>query len=98
MNNNENDVLDLHSLEVVDLGRHSFAWCHVAAFDSTLYCLLCSFLILDLPKLHTISFIDGYWALCGDNRKSKNINGKNSKDNTLIMRSKSTYDMCFMID
>ena len=46
------------------------------------------FLILDLPKLHTISF-DGNDALSGDwrnNRKSI-INGHKSYDNTLIMKS-----------
>ena len=48
-----------------------------------------SFLILDLPKLHTISFNDGF-ALrgdCRDNRKTT-INGHESYDNTLIMKSK----------
>ena len=50
-----------------------------------------SFLILlDLPKLHTIS-IFGFGALSGegddgDNRKTI-INGHESYDNTLIMRS-----------
>ena len=48
--------------------------------------------ILDLPKLHTISF-DGNCALQGDggynrdNRKTI-INGHESYDNTLIMKSK----------
>ena len=45
---------------------------------------------LDLPKLQTISF-DGYCALQGDdgdNRKTI-INGHESYDNTLIMKSKS---------
>ena len=46
-----------------------------------------SFLILDLPKLHTISFngryaLEGYWK---DNRKTM-INGHESYDNTLIMK------------
>ena len=47
-----------------------------------------SFLILDLPKLHTISFNDG--ALRGDYRDNRKtiINGHESYDNTLIMRSK----------
>ena len=47
-----------------------------------------SFLILDLPKLHTISF-NGDAALkgdCRDNRKTM-INGHESYDNTLIMKS-----------
>ena len=46
-------------------------------------------LILDLPKLHTISF-NGGWILagdCEDNRKAI-INGYKSYDNTLIMKSK----------
>ena len=47
-----------------------------------------SFLILDLPKLHTISFngdcaLGGDW---GDNLKTI-INGHESFDNTLIMKS-----------
>ena len=47
------------------------------------------FLILDLPKLHTISFNDGY-ALVGDDRNNRRtiINGHASYDNTLIMKSK----------
>ena len=50
-----------------------------------------SFLILDLPKLHTISF-NGDWYGCAlegvnrDNRKTM-INGHESYDNTLIMKS-----------
>ena len=48
-----------------------------------------SFLILDLPKLHTISFNGGY-ALEGDSRDNRKtiINGYYSYDNTLIMKSK----------
>ena len=47
-----------------------------------------SFLILDLPKLHTISF-NGDAALKGDNRDNRKtiINGYKSYDNTLIMKS-----------
>ena len=46
-----------------------------------------SFPILDLPKLHTISF-NGDNALAGDNRDNcKTINGPESHDNTLIMKS-----------
>ena len=51
-------------------------------------------LILDLPKLHTISFSggygeDGWFALAGDNRDNRKtiINGHESYDNTLIMKS-----------
>ena len=48
-----------------------------------------SFLILDLPKLHTISF-DGWYALAGDWRDNREtiINGHESYNNTLIMKSK----------
>ena len=44
--------------------------------------------ILDLPKLHTISFNDIY-ALAGDGRDNRKtmINGHESYDNTLIMKS-----------
>ena len=47
-----------------------------------------SFLILDLPKLHTISFNGGcdLQGDGGDNRKTM-INGNESYDNTLIMKS-----------
>ena len=49
-----------------------------------------SFLILDLPKLHTISFNGWYGALRGDwrNNRKTMINGHESYDNTLIMKSK----------
>ena len=45
--------------------------------------------ILDLPKLHTISF-NGSCALAGDDRENRKtiINGHESYDNTLIMKSK----------
>ena len=48
-----------------------------------------SFLILDLPKLHTISFNNGE-ALEGDDRDNRKtiINGHKSYDNTLMMKSK----------
>ena len=44
---------------------------------------------LDLPKLHTISY-DGDYVLQGDKRASREtiINGHESYDNTLIMKSK----------
>ena len=47
-----------------------------------------SFHILDLPKLHTISF-NGELALAGDGRDNRKtmINGHDSYDNTLIMKS-----------
>ena len=34
MNENENDVLDLPSLEIVTFGGSSFEYCHVAVFES----------------------------------------------------------------
>ena len=34
LNENENDVLDLPSLEIVTFEVGSFAFCHVAVFDS----------------------------------------------------------------
>ena len=51
-----------------------------------------SFLILDLPKLHTISFnvnFGKFGALQGDGRNNRKtmINGHASYDNTLIMKS-----------
>ena len=89
LNENENDVLDLPSLEIVSFEDSSFMRCHVALFESMWWLFIfISFLILDLPKLHTISF-DGYYALYGDcqyNRKTM-INGHESYDNTLIMKS-----------
>ena len=47
-----------------------------------------SFLILDLPKLQIISF-NGIYALAGDGRDNRKtmINGHESFDNTLIMKS-----------
>ena len=34
LNENENDVLDLPSLEIVDFRVDSFSHCHVAVFES----------------------------------------------------------------
>ena len=34
LNDNENDVLDLPSLEIVTFGGCSFSNCHVAVFES----------------------------------------------------------------
>ena len=89
LNENENDVLDLPSLEIVTIGWSSFEYCHLAVFESMWWLFIfISFLILDLPKLHTISF-DGWWALQGDNGDNRKtmINGHESYDNTLIMKS-----------
>ena len=92
-NENENDVLDLPSLEIVTFGEWSFVFCHVAVFGSMWWLFIfISFLILDLPKLHTILFND--FALEGDlrdNRKTT-INGHESYDNILIMKSKLKWN------
>ena len=88
-NENANDVLDLPSLEIVTFGRQSFDYCHIAVFESMrLLFIFISFLILDLPKLHTISF-NGNDALAGDDRVNRKtiINGYESFDNTLIMKN-----------
>ena len=88
-NENENDVLDLPSLEIVTFGELSFIDCHVAVFESMWWLFIfISFLILDLPKLHTISFESV--SLAGDDRANRKtiINGHESYDNTLIMKSK----------
>ena len=34
LNENENDVLDLPSLEIVTFGNRSFTYCHLAVFES----------------------------------------------------------------
>ena len=34
LNENENDVLDLPSLEIVTFGGYSFIICHIAVFES----------------------------------------------------------------
>ena len=92
LNENENDVLDLPSLEIVTFGEGSFHMCHLAVFESMWWLFIfifISFPILDLPKLHTISFNGKYGALQGDDRANRKtmINGHKSYDNTLIMKS-----------
>ena len=95
LNENENDVLDLPSLEIVTFGNSSFMYCHIAVFESMWWLFLfISFLILDLPKLHTISFYGDSFALAGNpgaNCKTI-INGHESYDNTLIMKSKLKWN------
>ena len=89
LNENENDVLDLPSLEIVTFRGEIFAFCHLAVFESMWWLFIfISFLILDLPKLHTISF-NGEYALEGDWEENRItiINGHESYDNTLIMKS-----------
>ena len=91
LNENENDVLDLPSLEIVTFGGSSFEYCHIAVFESMWWLFIfISFLILDLPKLYTISFNGLRGALVGDDRDNRKtiINGHESYDNTLIMKSK----------
>ena len=101
LNENDNDVLDLPSLEIVTFGKSSFSHCHLAVFESMWWLLIfISFLILDLPKLHTISFKD--WALEGDdgyNRANRQtiINGHESYDNTLIMKSKLKWNEMWIV-
>ena len=98
LNENENDVLDLPSLEIVTFGFCSFSDCHVAVFESMWWLFIfLSFLILDLPKLHTISF-DGSYALAGDDRDNlQTINGHLSCDNTLIMKSKLKWNEMWIV-
>ena len=100
LNENENDVLDLPSLEIVTFGECSFTDCHVAVFESMWWLFIfISFLILDLPKLHTISFNDDL-ALAGNdgNYRKTIINGHESYDNTLIMKSKLNWNVnCVVI-
>ena len=96
LNENENDVLDLPSLEIVTFEVCSFAGCHLAEFESMWWLFIfISFLILDLPKLHTIAF-NGWDALEGDGRYNRKtmINGHSSYDNTLIMKSMSIEMKC----
>ena len=99
LNDNENDVLDLPSIEIVTFEEWSFTNCHIAVFESMLWLFMfISFLILDLPKLHTISF-SGYFALQGDNRDNRKtmINGHESYDNTLIMKSKLKWNEMWIV-
>ena len=100
LNENENDVLDLPSLEIVTFEEFSFRNCHVAVFESMWWLFIfISFLILDLPKLHTIAF-NGWLALAGDTRDNRKtiINDHESYDNTLIMKSKLQWNVnCVVI-
>ena len=82
--------LDLPSLEVVSFGKESFTRCRCAKFESWDYYL--SF-ILDLPSLQKLIFIGGCVdyrnILSGDNENNPKttVNGFDSYDNTLIMKS-----------
>ena len=100
LNENEHDVLDLPSLEIVTFGICSFALCHVAVFESMWWLFIfISFLILDLPKLHTISLNGWNGALQGDKRDNRKaiINGHESYDNTLIMKSKLKWNEMWIV-
>ena len=99
LNENENDVLDLPSLEIATFGGQSFALCNIAVFESMWWLFIfISFLILDLPKLHTISF-NGGSALQGDSRDNRKtmINGHESYDNTLIMKGKMKWNVNYIV-
>ena len=101
LNENENDVLDLPSLEIVTFGTWSFRYCYIAEFESMWWLFIfifISFLILDLPKLHTISF-NGDYVLQGDYRDNRKtiINGHRSYDNTLIMKSKLKWNEMWIV-
>ena len=107
LNENENDVLDLPSLEIVSFEDSSFCHCHVAVFESMWWLFIFIF-ILDLPKLHTISF-DGHeiideWCMIwkspiqgGQYNRKTNINGHESYDNTLIMKSKLKWNEMWIV-
>ena len=95
LNENENDVLDLPSLEIVTFGYNSFRFCHIAVFESMWWLFIfIPFLILDLPKLYTISF-NGDNILMGDfgHNRETIINGHESYNNTLIMKSKLKWNV-----
>ena len=77
LNENENDILDLPSLEIVSFEDSSFCYCHVAVFESMWWLIIfISYLILDLPKLHTISF-NGWYALNDDDGACRITNCSN---------------------
>ena len=101
-NENENDVLDLPSLEIVTFGGSSYKYCHLAVFESMWWLFIfISFhfsFFLDLPKLHTISF-DGGNVLKGDGRDNRKaiINGYESYDNTLIMKSTLKWNEMWIV-
>ena len=100
LNENENDVLDLPSLEIVTFGECSFSHCYFAVFESMWWLFIfISFLILDLPKLHTISFDSDWGALKGDGRDNRQtmINGHESYDNRLIMKSKLKWNEMWIV-
>ena len=99
VNGNGNDVLDLPSLEIVTFGIWSFENCHIAVFESMWWLFIfISILILDLPKLHSISF-NGWYALEGDDRDNHKtmINGHESYNHTLIMKSKLKWNEMWIV-
>ena len=82
------DVLDLPSIEIVSLGEFAFEKCHLVVFDSMWWLFTCFhfILILDLPKLRTITFSGGH-CLKGVNQNKVTNNGYKDYTNTLIMKS-----------
>lgn len=84
----ERSSLDLQSLELVTLGECTFEFTHIAIYESMKSINHLSNYLLDLPKLHTISYT-GNWALLGDWRMDckMSIHGHESYANTFIMKS-----------
>ena len=79
---------------MITLGGYSFANCHIGVFESIIllfnyHYLISHLIILDLPQLHTISLRGDFNALGGDinDNRAAMINGYESYDNTLIMKS-----------
>ena len=77
---------DLPALQYISFGGESFRYSHLVQFESMDGVI--DFIMLDLPKLTTILFNESY-TLRGDWRDQRKtvINGHESYDNTLIMKS-----------
>ena len=76
----------------------SLSYCCIWKYVMIVHFHFISFLILDLPKLHTISF-NSNSVLAGDDGDNRRtiINGHKSYDNTLIMKSKIGFAVDGMI-
>ena len=103
--NDDNNVIDLPSLQQVSFGEYSFRYCHLAQFEGMEWLLIWFdliiifiIIILDLPKLTTISFY-GWNALEGDWRDNRKtiINGHESYANKLIMKSMLKLKLIWII-